>query len=153
MSLCDLQIVRMQEKHINAIYSIEKSCFSEPWSIEGIKSELKNENARFMVAIKDGNVIGYAGMYNICSYGYVTNIAVILEYRRMGVARRLLKELIFCGINEDMDFISLEVRKSNTAAIELYKSLGFKNVGMRRNFYTKPIENAIIMTKFLRSEL
>lgn len=153
MSLCDLQIVRMQEKHINAIYSIEKSCFSEPWSIEGIKAELKNENARFMVAIKDGNVIGYAGMYNICSCGYVTNIAVILEYRRMGVARRLLKELIFCGINENMDFISLEVRKSNTAAIELYKSLGFKNVGMRRNFYTKPIENAIIMTKFLRSEL
>lgn len=153
MNLCGIELAKMQEKHVGDIYLIEKICFSNPWTEEGIRSELKNKNARFTVALKDEKVIGYVGMYNVCSCGYITNIAVLPEYRRNGVAKRLLKEIIFLGTNEDMEFISLEVRKSNAAAIGLYKDLGFKNVGVRKNFYTKPIEDAIIMTKFLGSEL
>lgn len=153
MSLYGIKFVKMQEKHVGGIYLIEKTCFSNPWTDEGIRAELKNENARFIVALKDEKVIGYVGMYNVCACGYIANVAVHPEYRRNGVAKRLLNEIVFLGTNEDMEFISLEVRESNAAAIGLYRNLGFKNVGVRKNFYTKPIEDAIIMTKFLGSEL
>lgn len=143
----------MQEEHVGDIYLIEKTCFSNPWTEKGIRAELKNKNARFMVALKDDKVIGYVGMYNVCACGYITNVAVLPKYRGNGVAKRLLKEIIFLGTNEDMEFISLEVRESNAVAVRLYTDLGFKNVGVRKNFYTKPIENAIIMTKFLGGEL
>lgn len=153
MNLCSIKFANMQEEHVGDIYIIEKTCFSNPWTEEGIRAELKNKNARFTVALKGKKVIGYVGMYNVCSCGYITNIAVLPEYRRNGVAKRLLNEIIFLGTNENMDFISLEVRESNVAAIGLYRSLGFETVGVRKNFYTKPIEDAIIMTKFLGSEL
>lgn len=152
MNLDDIQIVKMQPNHVSGVYEIEKTCFSQPWTIEGISAELDNENARFLVALKVEKVVGYVGMHNICSCGYLTNIAVLPEYRRLGIAKELLRRIISLGENEDMEFISLEVRESNLVAINLYESLGFKEVGMRRNFYSKPTENAIIMTKFLRSK-
>lgn len=153
MNFDAIKVVKMQNDHVYGVNALEKICFSQPWSLKSIEAELKNEHARFRVALNEGKVIGYVGMYNICACGYVTNIAVDPEYRRMGVAKKLLEEIIKCGLNEETEFISLEVRESNVAAIRLYECLGFKNVGMRKNFYTKPIENAIIMTKYLRREL
>ena len=78
---------------------------------------------------------------------YITNIAVFPEYRRQGVAQKLLQKAIDGAKSRDCVFITLEVRKSNSNAIALYEKLDFKNVGERKNFYTNPTENAIIMTK------
>ena len=81
-----------------------------------------------------------------CGEGYVTNVAVLPEYRRQGIAQKLiLKEL-----ENEMNFITLEVRKSNAPAINLYQKMGFENVGIRPRFYTAPDEDAVIMTKNIK---
>ncbi len=83
------------------------------------------------------------GLQIFSGEGYVTNVAVLPEYRRRGIAQRL----IFAEFENEMDFITLEVRKSNTPAIRLYEKAGFENVGIRPHFYTSPDEDAVIMTK------
>ena len=86
------------------------------------------------------------GLQVFCGEGYVTNVAVLPEYRRQGIAQKLiLKEL-----ENEMDFITLEVRKSNAPAINLYQKMGFENVGIRPRFYTAPDEDAVIMTKNIK---
>ena len=90
--------------------------------------------------------VGYMGLQIFCGEGYVTNVAVLPEYRRQGIAQKLiLKEL-----ENEMNFITLEVRKSNAPAINLYQKMGFENVGIRPRFYTAPDEDAVIMTKNIK---
>ena len=150
MSLAGLQIKKMQEEHVHGIHEVEKACFSLPWTIDGICAELKNENARFFVALKEKKVVGYVGMHDVFSCCYVANVAVLPEFRRMGIAKRLMQEILDYGKKTNAEFLSLEVRQSNVAAISLYESLGFEEVGVRKNFYERPTENAVIMTKFFK---
>ena len=83
------------------------------------------------------------GLQIFSGEGYVTNVAVLPEYRRRGIAQRLIS----AQLENEMNFITLEVRKSNTPAIRLYEKTGFENVGIRPHFYTSPDEDAVIMTK------
>ena len=136
----------MTNEHISGVIKLENECFSEPWSYKGIQNEISNDNAYFIVAILDNTIVGYSGMH--CIYGdcYITNIAVSQDYRRLGIGKALLNTFIKHAEKQNYNFISLEVRESNTPAINLYKSFGFKKVGIRKDFYNKPKENAIIMT-------
>lgn len=95
----------------------------------------------------DDKVAGYIGVYVVLESCYVNNIAVFPEYRRKGVGTALLKMAMLTADAMGTDFISLEVRKSNTEAISLYESLGFEEMGLRKNFYRHPTEDALIMTK------
>ena len=130
---------------IAQIANIEKLCFSTPWSENAI-SESMSAGTHFYVIQKNDIVAGYMGLSKISGEGYVTNIAILPEYRRQGLGRLLLQHVIEDS-KSDLEFISLEVRESNLPAISLYTSFGFEKAGLRKRFYTNPLENAIIMTK------
>ncbi len=144
--MMSLEIKEMTSAHIEEIAKLEKECFSSPWSEDGLKTELKNNFARFYVAFSEGRIVGYIGSHNIIGEVYVTNVAVSPDFRRNGVGKTLVKFLIEQMETEKAEFVTLEVRKSNLNAISLYEKCGFEKVGERRNFYEKPIEDAILMT-------
>ncbi len=146
----EFEIFRMSENRIDGVLEIEKECFSSPWSRESLEAELGNEYARFFVAVCDGTVIGYIGAFNVFGEVSLGNLAVKKEYRKAGVASALLNELEKTAKNENAEFITLEVRQSNTAAIRLYKKLGFSQSGLRKGFYQNPTEDAILMKKELK---
>lgn len=125
---------------------LERLCFSEPWSEDGLRAELGNETARFLVAERDGQVAGYAGMHGVCGEGYIANIAVFPAFRGRGVGRALLRGLVSCARKQQYEFITLEVRAANRPAISLYESEGFRVVGVRKGFYSHPKEDGLIMT-------
>ncbi len=140
-------IVEMNAEHIPEIARLEIVCFSEPWSEKSLSEELENENSHFLAAVSD-NVLGYIGVQEICGEAYITNVAVFGEYRNCGIGRALLKAACNGAKERKCEFITLEVRESNFAAIALYESEGFEKAGLRKNFYSDPSENGIIYTKY-----
>ncbi len=144
--MMNIIIEKMNASHIESLALIEKESFSTPWSENALREELGNTHARFLVALCDGEVSGYIGAHNILGEVYITNVAVSGKYRRQGIGEKLIKSLVSLCESENADFITLEVRESNSAAINLYKKMKFKEVGMRKNFYESPKENAILMT-------
>lgn len=145
--MINLTLARMEREHLEAIAALEKLCFSTPWTYENLEEELHNDTAYFFVALDDNKLIGYIGVSVVADSCYVNNIAVYPEYRRQGVGTALIKMASLTADVMGTDFISLEVRESNYPAIALYRSLGFEEMGMRRDFYRQPRENALIMTK------
>ncbi len=141
-----MKIVPMSKAHIKDIALIEKECFSAPWSEESLLTELDNENAHFLVAQADENIMGYIGVHEIVGEGYIANVAVSKKYRRSGVATALLSQAEKGAKERGCEFISLEVRKSNIPAISLYEKRGYTVRGERKKFYSDPVEDGIIMT-------
>ncbi len=139
----------MVERDIKEIAELEKDCFSEPWSENSLGDELSNETARFYVLRDSENLLGYIGANNICNEVYITNIAVNEKYRSKGYGQKLVNHLIKQCETEKAFFITLEVRKSNEKAIKLYEKCGFKLIGERKNFYSKPAEDALIYTYYI----
>lgn len=139
-------VLPIQYSDIKEIARLEKECFSTPWSEHTITDAFKT-GTRFFVAKKDSLVLGYVGISAILDEGYITNVAVFPEARQKGVASALLSSLFEFARENSLSFISLEVRESNNAAISLYQKFGFKTEGKRKNFYSNPHEEALIMTK------
>ena len=140
-------IVReMNRDDIPRIAELESLCFSEPWSEKAL-SESLDAGTLFFIAQKDDEIIGYIGISVISGEGYITNVAVFPEYRKMGVASALLNRVIKLKDEMPLEFVSLEVRASNDAAISLYNKLGFLECGRRKGFYRNPTEDASIMTR------
>ena len=121
---------------------IEKECFSAPWSEESFKNA---ENTRFYVYFENETPLGYVGIYSILDEGYITNLAVLKEHRKKGIATSLLSQLI--SNENNLSFISLEVRESNLPAISLYEKFNFKKEGVRKAFYSNPKEDGLILTR------
>jgi len=143
-----LEITQMNENHISGVAMLEKECFGEcAWSENSLKESLQTDGANFFVALYEGEVAGYVGMNTVLDEGYITNVAVGSQFRRKGIADKLITRLDECMKEKNLSFISLEVRVSNTPAISLYEKNGYKNVGKRKNFYRLPTEDAYIMTK------
>ncbi len=140
-------ILPMTAEDIQGIVLLENECFSSPWTFDGIEEELHNPDSHFLCA-KAEKVMGYIGVQEICGEAYITNIAVGNEFRRNGIARSLLECACKGADERRCEFITLEVRESNTPAISLYESEKFERVGMRKNFYSNPTENGIIYTKY-----
>lgn len=136
----------MRAQHVKTVTELEKICFSEPWSENSLLEETENPDAYFIVDIEDSELVGYAGMHTPCGDCYVDNIAVFPQFRGKGYGEKLTLALIEKAKTLG-EFISLEVRASNTPAIKLYEKLGFLAVGKRKNFYSSPREDAIIYTK------
>lgn len=144
-----VSVVPVQIIDVPQVAQIEKECFAEPWSEKNILNSLKNDKF-YMIAVKlDDKVLGYGGMYFVADEGYICNVAVSRNARGQGFGKIIVNKLIECSRSKNLSFLSLEVRASNSVAINLYAGLGFVNVGVRKNFYTSPSENAIIMTKKL----
>lgn len=146
--LCFAEIAPMQEEDTGDIAAIEKECFSSPWSLEGIKEELRNDSARFFVFRQNGRAVGYIGSHIVLDECYIANVAVLPDFRRKKIGERLIERAMKAARDEGCSFISLEVRVSNSAAISLYEKMGFERIGERKNFYSSPTENALIMTRF-----
>lgn len=141
----------MSKKHLDDVVLLEETNFSIPWTKKQLYEEINNVNSKFLVAVNNfDKVLGYIGFKFVLDEGYITNVAVFNDYRHNGIATKLLLNIIDFGIEKNLRFISLEVRKSNMAAIHLYKKLNFLDIGERKNFYSFPKENAIIMTKYLK---
>ena len=139
----------MTSDHLDDVYIIETECFSHPWSRQSLEEELNNETSLFLVAKEGNEVIGYIGMSIVIDEGYIFNVAVREKYRKKGVATALINELVTYGKKNNFSFITLEVRESNLPAISLYSKFGFIKAGERKNYYSNPKENAILMTKYL----
>lgn len=146
------QIVPMDRSHIDQIAQLEQACFSSPWTANMLTDALFDTQASFIVAEdEEGNVLGYAGLHVIVDEGYIDNVAVEPDARRHGVASALLD--VFCRFGAaNLAFLSLEVRASNAPAIALYEKHGFVQAGLRKNYYEKPREDAIIMTRFFKED-
>ena len=146
------QIVNGDLNHVSDIHSIELECFSEPMPEQMIISQLPNDNHVFLVALDGENVIGYVGMMTVLDEGYISNVAVTSAYRRQKVADALIEELMSRAAALDLAFVTLEVRESNEPAKALYTKHGFRQVGLRKGYYTKPKENAVLMTVYLKGD-
>ncbi|MBR6708868.1 MAG: ribosomal protein S18-alanine N-acetyltransferase [Clostridia bacterium] len=143
-------VEQMAERHIAAIAAIEQDCFHDPWTENGLREELELENNLFLAAVEEDAVVGYVGCQTVLDEGYITNVAVSPAHRRKGVAARLLTELRIKAEEKGLSFVTLEMRASNEPAIALYRGAGYVEVGVRRNFYTNPKEDALLMTCFLK---
>ncbi len=147
-----MEIVPMQARHLDAAAELERQCFSSPWSRGALAGELENPQAVYLVAQEEGRLLGYGGMRFAAGEYYIDNIAVFAGYRRQGVGRALVSGLIGRAQADGGAFITLEVRPSNQPAVALYAGLGFVQVGRRKNYYDKPAEDALLMTRRLKGE-
>ena len=140
-------IVPMYESHIAQIAALEKLCFSDPWSEASITSELENPLSLWLIAEEDGAVCGYVGSQTVLDETDMMNIAVHPDCRRKGIAAALITELVSRLKARGSRVLRLEVRESNFSAIALYEALGFTQLGLRKNYYRNPKENALILGK------
>ena len=144
-----MTINKMDCANTHLVKQIEDECFSHPWSLKSIEAELDKPGSCFYVAEKDGEAVGYVGFNMVLDEGYIANLAVRENFRRNGVAKSLLSKVIDTAKESNLAFVTLEVRQSNTAAIALYSEFGFALQGRRKNFYRDPVEDGLILTKFL----
>lgn len=143
-----MTVVPMEERHLAALAEIEKACFHAPWSTDMLREELGK--GIFLVAEQDGAAVGYVGCQTVLDEGYITNVAVSPACRRQGIGRALVRALVSHARSQGLTFVTLEARASNAPAIALYEGAGFRRVGVRRNFYTAPTEDAVLMTLYLK---
>ena len=142
----EIRIRKAQTPDAEQICGIEKLCFSEPWSREAFVSEFEeNPRAYYLVAETGGKILGYAGLWRIMDEGHITNVAVIPEYRRRGVASAILAALLKETAEMGIMHHTLEVRAGNAEARALYEKFGFSVAGIRKQYYQKEKEDAMIM--------
>lgn len=153
MSEKNIRIVPMNADHLDELERLERICFSRPWSKRMLGEELENQCAAFLVAEDEsGKVLGYAGLLVMMDEGYITNVAVFPEYRRLGVAAKIIEVYMNFAKANQLAFLTLEVRPSNAAAIALYQRFGFEEVGRRKNYYDLPKEDALILTRYFKED-
>ncbi len=140
-----MEIRKMLESDLEEVNAIEQNTFSDPWSLEDFQSVLKDLNNEYLVASSEGQVIGYCGYWGVAGEGDIYNVAVKEEHRGQRVGYLLLTELLAIAKSRGITSLTLEVRQSNEPAIRLYQSLGFEQTAIRKDFYTKPKEDAVIM--------
>ncbi len=131
---------------LEQVTAIEKKIFSDPWSKEGFLSFLIKDYAMFLVVEEKGAVLGYCGMLIMQEEGDITNIAVHPGRRKEGIGRFMLEGLLRIAGDYGVNTIHLEVRQGNLPAKRLYDRCGFIQDGLRRNYYSDPTENAVLMT-------
>ena len=133
------------------ILSIETASFKTPWSEPLFYNEIFKTISVLRVAKIDGRVVGYLCANIIIDEGHILNLAVHPEYRRLGIASALIKEMIDIMRDRDCRSIFLEVRVSNEQAMKMYEKFGFSLLGTRKNYYVSPVEDAVLMVHRLSS--
>ena len=142
-------ITNMTQEHLDDVIKIERDSFVIPFSKEELKKQLsQNDLAVYLVAVLYKKVVAYVGMWHILNEGHIINMAVDKDYRRKGIGKALLTSLIDTAIQLNIKALTLEVRVSNESAQILYRMFGFEFYGFRKNYYSYPTEDAIIMWKY-----
>ena len=149
-----MRIADADEAMLPQILEIERACFSDPWTPSILQSQISSPDHIFLAALEEETVVGYAGLTYVLDEGNITNVAVAPEWRRRGIADALLRELERRARAPllKLAFLTLEVRAGNESAIALYEKHGYKPVGRRKNYYEKPVEDALLMTLELGTE-
>ena len=142
-----MMITMMTASHVPQIAELEKLCFNDPWSENSIASELDNRLSCWLVALDDDKVIGYVGSQTVLGETDMMNIAIHPDHRKRGIATELIERLIQALKERDSHSLMLEVRASNEPAKSLYTKMGFELVGIRKNYYRNPKEDALILRK------
>ena len=132
---------------ISQVAEIERQIFSIPSSERAFRNSMESDNTIYIVAKENNNVAGYAGMYLSFEEGNITNVAVNPLSRRKGIGEKIVRDILNRAYEKGVRDIFLVVRETNSVAIALYEKIGFKEEGIRKNFYDKPRENALIMWK------
>ena len=142
-----MMITNMTADHVSQVAELEKLCFSDPWSENSVASELSNKLSYWLVALEGERVAGYVGSQTVMGETDMMNIAVHPDFRRRGIAEELVNALVDGLKTMDSHCLTLEVRASNAPAIALYEKLGFQQIGLRKNYYRNPREDALILRK------
>ena len=144
-----MQIRIMTKEDCEQVAAIEAVSFSMPWSLRAFTDTVEKDNFRYFVAEDDGEIIGYCGFLFVLDEAEIPNVCVKASARNRGVGKQMMTVLIEEAAKLGLVTLFLEVRESNIAARTLYKSLGFVEDGVRKNFYEQPTENAVLMSKTL----
>ena len=140
-----MEFRRMEEKDLEQVVAIEEASFSMPWSKAAFLESMHHPSHVYVVACEGDTVCGYCGMWGIAGEGQINNVAVRSDMRGRGTGFAIVEFLIQEGEKQGLEAFTLEVRESNVAAIRVYEKAGFKNAGIRKDFYDRPKENAVIM--------
>ena len=144
-----MEIIQMDLSHAQQVALLEQACFSDPWSIQSITSEIANPLSIWLVAVENDRVLGYIGSQSVLGEADMMNLAVSEDARGRGIGEKLVISLVDKLRLNDVYRLTLEVRVSNAPAIKLYEKLGFQIIGRRPNYYYHPKEDALIMGKEL----
>ncbi|MBI4743264.1 MAG: ribosomal protein S18-alanine N-acetyltransferase [Actinobacteria bacterium] len=146
INLKELKIVPMECADLINVYAIERSVFSQPWTIGMFVSELRRKDLGIYFVAKTGKkVIGYGGLITIGDEGHIMNLAVDNKFQNQGVGSLLLLNLINAAVKKGAKRLTLEVRKSNSKAQAFYRKFGFSETGIRKEYYHDNKEDAIIL--------
>lgn len=145
-------IEKMSREHIPELAEIEQLCFAVPWSEKQLLEELENPLGSYFVAVEDGRILGYIGSQTVIDETCVMNVAVRPDCRGKRLGSLLMEALVQDCLEKGSRLLTLEVRVSNEPALALYRAFGFQQVGLRKGYYEKPREDAIIMTKFFQED-
>ncbi|MDO4519450.1 MAG: ribosomal protein S18-alanine N-acetyltransferase [Eubacteriales bacterium] len=137
----------MLVEDLDQVMEIEEALFQPPWTREGFFTYLMRDEGMFLVVEEKGKILGYCGIILVLDEGDITNVAVRSDRQGEGIGHFLVDGLIRLCSERGVNVIHLEVRKSNETAIRLYSRLGFEQDGIRKNYYTDPVEDAILMTR------
>lgn len=141
-----IELIPMTPLHLDRVMAVEHACFTAPWSKNTFYRELiSNPYAMYVVALVGEEVVGYAGTWLVLDESHITNIAVAPKWQRQGVARKLMEYLLQTALSQGAKGITLEVRRTNLAAQNLYESFGFVVAGVRKGYYSDNKEDALIM--------
>lgn len=144
----DFKIKKAEKSDAFELENISKASLTDFWSEKSFESELKNKHSLTLVGFLNKSAISYiTGQF--FDFFNINSLAVLSKYRRQGIGKKLLNEVVLFCKDNDIEKLCIEVRKSNYYAIKFYEKNGFKKVGIRKNFYSNPIEDAILMNKII----
>lgn len=138
-------IAELKSEDAACVAEIERMIFTMPWSENGFRSSIESPDTEYLGVWIENEMVAYCGFLQSFEEADITNVAVHPDYRQRGIAFAMLKELMEKGKKRGIERYTLEVRAGNAAAIHLYEKLGFASAGIRKNFYEKPKEDAVIM--------
>ena len=147
-----LRFVPIAVEHLDAVLDIEVEAYPEPWTEGMFRDEIRNTHSHFFVVLLDGEVVGYGGFWLVVDEAHITSVTIRDTHRGRGFGGRLLKFLLQEARDVGAAIATLEVRVSNTRARDLYLDFGFRPVGLRKNYYPKSREDAVVMLKDLKPE-
>jgi len=142
----------MTHQDIHRVMQMERAIFSDPWPTSAFEEQLSGEGWGAIVAEIDGAVIGYACYLTVENEGHLTNIAVDPAYQRKSVAKQLLNTILVAVSQAGCEYLLLEVRPSNFGAVAFYERYDFSLLYRRRNYYRRPVEDALVMVRHLTPE-
>ncbi|MCR5792213.1 MAG: ribosomal protein S18-alanine N-acetyltransferase [Lachnospiraceae bacterium] len=142
-----MEVRSMTHSDVAQVVAIERQIFSRPWKTDDFEDAIMKDVNIYLVALKEDELVGYVGLWGVAGEGQITNVAVSPQHRQEGIGALLMKEVEAKAKEMGIEEMTLEVRKSNLAAIRLYEKQGFVSEGIRPDFYVEPVEDAIIMWK------